>query len=82
MLGAALDGSLLEAEYVKDPIFGFAVPRTCNGVPPEVLDPSSSWASKDQYMDKYRDLATRFIDNFKKYAPDCPREVLEEGPVL
>jgi phosphoenolpyruvate carboxykinase (ATP) len=82
MLGAALDGSLLEAEYVKDPIFGFAIPRSCNGVPPEVLDPSSSWASKDQYMNKYRDLAARFIDNFKKYAPDCPREVVEEGPVI
>jgi phosphoenolpyruvate carboxykinase (ATP) len=82
MLDAALDGSLLEVKFEKDPVFGFAVPRSCNGVPAEVLDPSSSWASKDQYMDKYRELATRFIDNFKKFAPDCPREVVEEGPVI
>jgi hypothetical protein len=33
-------------------------------------------------MQKYRQLATRFIDNFKKYAADCPPEVVEVGPVV
>jgi phosphoenolpyruvate carboxykinase (ATP) len=82
MLNAALDGSLWDVEYVKDPIFGFEVPKSCNGVPPKVLDPASSWPSKEQYMDKYRQLATRFIDNFKKYAPACDPEVVEVGPVI
>lgn len=80
MLNAALEGSLMEVEYSKDPIFGFEVPKTCEGVPVQVLDPASSWPSKKEYMDKYRQLATRFIDNFKKFASDCPKEVVEAGP--
>jgi phosphoenolpyruvate carboxykinase (ATP) len=82
MLNAALDGSLLDVKYVKDPVFGFEVPKSCNGVPSDVLDPSLSWPSEEEYMQKYRQLATRFIDNFKKYADDCPAEVVEVGPVI
>jgi len=82
MLNAALDGSLLEVEYQKDPIFGFEVPKTCPNVPDEVLNPAESWPSEAEYMDKYRQLATRFIDNFRKFAPDCPPEIGEAGPHL
>jgi phosphoenolpyruvate carboxykinase (ATP) len=82
MLNAALDGSLRDVDYVKDPIFGFEVPKSCNGVPSKVLDPASSWPNREQYMDKYRQLATRFIDNFKKYAPACDPEIVQVGPVI
>ena len=82
ILNAALTGSLLESEFVSDPIFGFKVPLSCDGVPSELLDPSSSWPSREEYMSKYRQLATRFVDNFKKYASECPPEVVEAGPVL
>jgi phosphoenolpyruvate carboxykinase (ATP) len=81
-LNAALSGALLDVEYKKDPIFGFEVPVTCEGVPTDVLDPSSSWPSKSEYQKKYRLLASRFIDNFKKFAPDFPSEVSESGPVI
>jgi phosphoenolpyruvate carboxykinase (ATP) len=82
MLNAALDGSLLKEKYATDPVFGFEVPQGCNGVPPDVLDPASSWPSAEDYMDKYRQLASRFVENFKKFAPDCPAEVAEAGPKL
>ena len=82
MLQAALTGSLLGSEFVQDPVFRFEVPNSCDGVPTDVLDPSCSWPSRDEYMDKYQQLATRFIDNFKKFAPDCPPEVIESGPIL
>ncbi len=82
LLNAALSGALLDVEYKKDPIFGFEVPVTCEGVPADVLDPSSSWPSKSEYQEKYRLLASRFIDNFKKFAPDFPPEVRESGPVI
>lgn len=80
LLNAALDGSLGEAEFVEDPVFGFQVPRTCPGVPDEVLRPASSWGSEEEYKAKYRQLAARFIDNFRKFAPECPPEVVEAGP--
>ncbi|RME90817.1 MAG: phosphoenolpyruvate carboxykinase (ATP), partial [Anaerolineae bacterium] len=37
MLAAALRGDLNDVEYTTDPIFGFAVPKTCPGVPDDVL---------------------------------------------
>jgi phosphoenolpyruvate carboxykinase (ATP) len=82
MLNAALTGELLDVDFVEDPIFGFEVPKACPDVPDKVLDPASSWPSRKAYMDKYKQLAARFIDNFKKFAPDTPDSVVAAGPVL
>ncbi len=72
LLNAALSGALLDVEYKKDPIFGFEVPVSSEGVPADVLDPSSSWPSKEEDLEKYRLLVSRFIDNFKRFASDIP----------
>ena len=82
MLNAALSGKLLNVEYKTDPIFGFKVPKTCPDVPDEVLDPASSWSNKDEYLKRYRALASRFIDNFKKFEDGTPSEVIAAGPKL
>jgi phosphoenolpyruvate carboxykinase (ATP) len=80
LLNAALSGRLLNVEYETDPIFGFQVPRNCEGVPANVLNPAASWPKKDGYMQRYRQLASRFIDNFKKFGDGCPPEVVKAGP--
>lgn len=80
MLNAALSGRLLNVEYSTDPIFGFEVPRSCPDVPNEVLNPASSWPNQEEYLKRYRELASRFIDNFKKFASDVPLEVRNAGP--
>jgi phosphoenolpyruvate carboxykinase (ATP) len=80
LLNAALSGQLDNAEYYVDPVFGFEVPKTCPGVPQDVLYPAEAWPKKDEYWNKYRQLAARYIDNFRKFAPDCPPEVVEAGP--
>jgi phosphoenolpyruvate carboxykinase (ATP) len=82
LLNAALNGDLLDVEYYTDPIFGFQVPTSCPGVPERVLYPAESWPSKEQYMNKYRQLAARFLDNFKKFKDDCAPEVIAAGPHL
>jgi phosphoenolpyruvate carboxykinase (ATP) len=82
LLNAALRGDLQDVEYYQDPIFGFEVPKSCPDVPAEVLYPAEAWPSKETYSDKYRQLAARFIDNFKKFAPDCPPEIQKAGPKL
>ncbi|GAB4422801.1 MAG: phosphoenolpyruvate carboxykinase (ATP) [Anaerolineae bacterium] len=82
LLTAALNGALLNVEYYRDPIFGFEVPKTCPGVPENVLYPAEAWPSREEYWKKYRQLAARYVDNFKKYAPDCPPEVVAAGPRL
>ena len=82
MLNAALNGELNDVEYTTDPIFGFQVPKTCPDIPEGVLDPASSWHSREEYMKRYRALASRFIDNFKKFADDTPAEVVAAGPKI
>ncbi len=82
MLNAALTGKLKEVEFQTDPVFGFQVPKTCPGVPDQVLDPASSWPSRDLYFQRYRQLAARFIDNFKKFDTAESREVELAGPKL
>ena len=82
MLNAALNGDLLEVEYFCDPIFGFQVPKQCPNVPDNVLDPAASWPSKEAYMKRYRGLASRFIDNFKKYEDASLPEVIAAGPKI
>lgn len=80
LLNAALDRSLVNVQYAKDPVFGFEIPLSCNGVPANILNPAESWPSKDAHRDKYRQLASRFIENFKKYEEGAPVEVLKAGP--
>ena len=75
MLNAALSGKLANVEYATDPLFGFQVPKSCPDVPSDVLDPSSSWGDKNAYMQRYRGLASRFIDNFKKFEGQMPRDL-------
>jgi len=80
MLNAALTGQLKDVEFQVDPVFGFQVPKTCPGVPDQVLDPASSWPNREMYFQRYRQLAARFIDNFKKFDTAEAREVEKAGP--
>jgi phosphoenolpyruvate carboxykinase (ATP) len=80
LLNAALSGKLQKVEYHKDPVFGFDVPKTCEGVPTEILDPANTWPSREEYYKKYDALAARFIENFKLMMRECPEHVLEAGP--
>jgi phosphoenolpyruvate carboxykinase (ATP) len=82
LLEAALTGALLDVEYQADRIFGFHVPKTCPGVPDAVLRPAESWANKELYDQKYRQLAARFVENFRKFEDGCPEEVIAAGPKL
>jgi phosphoenolpyruvate carboxykinase (ATP) len=80
LLDAALSGALLDVEYTEDPVFGFRVPRTCGEVPASVLNPAASWPDRQVYMQKYRQLASRFVENFKKFEAGCAPEVVKAGP--
>jgi phosphoenolpyruvate carboxykinase (ATP) len=81
LLEAALSGELLKAEYWQDPVFGFAVPKSCDGVPAAILDPAATWPSRADYMRKYDGLAARFIENFKLMMQEgCPKDVVAFGP--
>jgi len=80
LLNAALDGKLDKVKYRKDKLFGFEVPMTCPDVPEDVLEPSNSWGSKDEYWKKYDALVARFVENFKLFEQGCSQEVKNAGP--
>ena len=82
MLSAALSGALADVEYKIDPIFGFKVPTQCPDVPDEVLNPASAWPSESDYTARYRDLASRFIDNFRKFEDETDAAIRNSGPKL
>ena len=67
MIRAALDGRLTEVGLKVHPAFGLKVPETCPDVPPEVLDPKTTWADKGAYDQTARELTKRFEVNFKQY---------------
>jgi phosphoenolpyruvate carboxykinase (ATP) len=80
LLDAALEGQLASVEFRSDPVFGFEVPTSCEGVPESALNPSDTWGDKAAYQDKYLQLAALFIENFKKFADGCPPEIIKAGP--
>ena len=80
LLNAALTGQLENVQYDQDPVFGFEVPRTCPGVPDDVLEPWSSWPNREEYDKRYKQLAQKFIENFKKFETHTTDEIRDAGP--
>ncbi|HKL68551.1 phosphoenolpyruvate carboxykinase [Salibaculum sp.] len=69
LLTAALDGSLVEGSFRKDPYFGFDVPLTCTGVDNRLLTPRDTWADPAAYDAQAERLVEMFAENFTQYAP-------------
>ncbi|MDQ7070894.1 MAG: phosphoenolpyruvate carboxykinase [Rhodobacterales bacterium] len=69
LLTAALEGSLNDAEFRKDPNFGFDVPVAVRGVAEVLLDPRRTWSDSAAYDAQAAKLVTMFSDNFAQYVP-------------
>jgi phosphoenolpyruvate carboxykinase (ATP) len=80
MVRAALAGALADVPTAVDPIFGLAVPTACPNVPPEVLDPRSTWSDPQAYDVQASKLAAMFAANFETFAPTVSDEVRAAGP--
>ena len=79
MVTAALEGKLNDVEYNLHPIFNVMVPKTCENVPDEVLDPREMWADKAAYDKAAQELANMFVKNFSKY-DNMPENIVNAGP--
>ncbi|MGE5189993.1 MAG: phosphoenolpyruvate carboxykinase (ATP) [Gemmatimonadota bacterium] len=79
MLRAALSGRLDGVGTREDPLFGLRVPRSCPEVPPEVLDPRSTWTDRSAYDEAARRLAGMFAANFAQYAGQVEPQVVAAG---
>lgn len=68
LLHAALDGTLNRGQFATDPVFGLEVPTSCPNVPDELLLPRNTWADKEAYDAKAKELFEMFTKNFEKFA--------------
>ena len=80
MITAALAGALDNVEYETDRIFNLDVPKTCPGVPPEVLKPRNTWPSQAAYDEQAHKLARMFTENFKTFEDDAAPDIKAAGP--
>jgi phosphoenolpyruvate carboxykinase (ATP) len=80
LIAAALSGELDSVEYADDPVFGIGVPKSCPGVPSEVLTPRNTWADKSAFDAKAKHLAELFVKNFEKYSSEADADVIAARP--
>ncbi len=67
IIDAILDHSIDKAPTKKIPYFNFEVPTKLKGVDTGILDPRDTYADPKEWEVKAKDLASRFVKNFKKY---------------
>ena len=83
IIDAILDGSIDKAPTKKMPYFDFEVPTALPGVDPKILDPRDTYAEAAQWDAKAKDLAERFIKNFKKFeGNEAGKKLVAAGPKL
>ncbi|MCR5418148.1 MAG: phosphoenolpyruvate carboxykinase (ATP) [Lachnospiraceae bacterium] len=83
IIDAILNGDIKNAPTKKIPYFDFEVPTELPGVSTEILDPRDTYANVSEWEEKAKDLAGRFIKNFKKYETnDAGKALVAAGPQL
>jgi phosphoenolpyruvate carboxykinase (ATP) len=83
IIDAILNGSIDNAPTKKIPFFDFEVPTKLQGVATEILDPRDTYKCASEWEEKAKDLASRFIKNFKKFeGNEAGKALVSAGPKL
>ncbi|OMP32604.1 phosphoenolpyruvate carboxykinase (ATP) [Mangrovimonas sp. DI 80] len=83
MINAVLNGDLglySYDDYHIHSVFGVAQPRSCPGVPTEVLSPRTTWNNDEAYYKMAFKLTNAFRENFKKFESYANEEIRRGGP--
>jgi phosphoenolpyruvate carboxykinase (ATP) len=83
MITAVLNGALSDYTYENyhiHSVFGVAQPRSCPGVPSELLSPRSTWNNDEAYYDTAFKLSNAFRINFKQFEEFASEEIRRGGP--
>ena len=76
IIDAILDGSIDDAPTTVIPYFNLEVPTELHDVDPGILDPRDTYGDAAEWEEKAKDLAARFINNFRQFTDN------EEGIAL
>ncbi len=83
IIDAILSGAIDKAPTKQIPYFDFTVPTKLEGVDTGILDPRDTYAKASEWEEKAKDLAGRFIKNFKKYESNrAGKALVKAGPKL
>ncbi|MCR5371278.1 MAG: phosphoenolpyruvate carboxykinase (ATP) [Clostridium sp.] len=83
IIDAILNGDVLKAPTKMIPFFNFEVPTELPGVDPAILDPRDTYATAAEWEEKAKDLAGRFIKNFKNFeGNEAGKALVAAGPQL
>ena len=83
IIDAILNGSIETAPTKVIPHFNFEVPTELPGVDSHILDPRDTYADASVWEEKAKDLAGRFVKNFKKYETnEAGKALVAAGPVV
>ncbi len=83
MINAVLNGDLgayTYEDYHIHSVFGVAQPRSCPGVPKEVLSPRTTWNNDEAYYRTAFKLSNAFRENFKEFEENASEEIRRGGP--
>lgn len=83
MINAVLNGDLgayTYEDYHIHSVFGVAQPRTCPGVPKEVLSPRTTWNDEAAYYKAAFKLSNAFRENFNQFEANASEEIRRGGP--
>lgn len=83
MITAVLNGALSDYTYENyhiHSVFGVAQPRSCPGVPSELLSPRSTWNNDEAYYETAFKLSNAFRHNFKQFEEFASEEIRRGGP--
>ena len=83
IIDSILDGTINEVETKTIPVFNLKIPTSLTGVDSTILDPRNTYKNKNDWNKKAIDLASRFINNFRKYEDNNAASVLVKvGPLI
>ena len=66
IITAVLEGKLKEIPHDEDPLFHIRIPRSCPGVPSEILNPRNTWKDPVAFDKRAQKLAAEFAAHFDK----------------
>ncbi len=82
-INAILDGKINNSDFDTLPIFNLSIPITLDGVDTEVLNPRNTWEDKSAYDAAAKNLASMYVENFKKYlTEDSDFDFTAAGPAV